>query len=154
MNGGRILAIRVKRRRDHSDRGTAAVELTLLVPALMVMLGLMVGGGRLWFARTTVNEAAQTAARSASLARTAGEAARSGAEAGRSSMDTGGLRCTDRTVHVDTGAFAVPVGTPATITSTISCSVQFGDVFLPGMPGSITLKGAGASALDTYRSRR
>lgn len=154
MNSAATLKTRGNRDSHIKERGTAAVELTLLVPALMVMLGLMVGGGRLWFARTTVNEAAQTAARSASLARTAGEAVRAGADAGRSSMDTGGLRCTNQTVHVDTGAFAVPVGSPATITSDISCSVPFRDVFLPGMPGSITLKGAGASALDTYRSRR
>ena len=57
----------LKRLRD--QRGAAAVELTLLVPALLLTLGLLVAGGRPWFARTTVNEAAQTAARAASLAR-------------------------------------------------------------------------------------
>ncbi len=50
------------------QRGAAAVELALLVPALLLVLGLLVAGGRLWFARTTVNEAAQTAARAASRA--------------------------------------------------------------------------------------
>ena len=38
----------LKRLRD--QRGAAAVELTLLVPALLLTLGLLVAGGRLWFA--------------------------------------------------------------------------------------------------------
>ena len=59
-------------RRD--QRGSAAVELTLAVPALMIILALLVAGGRLWFARTSVADAAYSAARSGSLARTAGEA--------------------------------------------------------------------------------
>ena len=125
----------------------------MLVPALVILLGLMVGGGRLWFARTTVNEAAQSAARSASLARSAGQAAKDGDSAAGLSLQTLGLECTSRSVTVDTGAFAVAVGTPATITSTVVCAVPFTDLLLPGMPGSITLKGSAASALDTYRSR-
>ena len=63
---------RGRRRRD--QRGSAAVELTLAVPALMIILALLVAGGRLWFARTSVSDAAYSAARSGSLARTAGEA--------------------------------------------------------------------------------
>ena len=50
-------------------------------------------------------------------------------------------------------AFAAPVGTPSTVTSTILCMVDFSDVFLPGWPGSIQLTGRGSAALDTYRSR-
>ncbi len=45
------------------ERGSASVELTVMVPALVLMLGLIVAGGRVWFARTTVNEAAHSAAR-------------------------------------------------------------------------------------------
>jgi Flp pilus assembly protein TadG len=139
------------RRNNH---GSSAVEVALLVPALVILLGLMVGGGRLWFARTTVSEAAQMAARSASLSRSAEQAAADGAAAGQASLDTGGLRCTDQQVSVDTAAFAVPVGTPATVRSHVTCSVPFGDVFLPGMPGSIRLSSDASSALDTYRSRQ
>ena len=68
-------------------------------------------------------------------------------------MTTAGLRCADSSVAVSTAAFAVPVGTPATVTSDIGCDVAFGDVFLPGMPGSIHLTGRGSAALDTYRAR-
>jgi Flp pilus assembly protein TadG len=137
--------------RDQS--GSVAVELALLAPALVLVLGLLVAGGRLWFARTTVVEAAQSSARAASLARSPGEASAVGAEAGHESMTTAGLRCASSSVRVSTAAFGVPVGTPATVTSVVSCSVPFGDVVLPGMPGSLQLTGRGSAALDTYRAR-
>jgi Flp pilus assembly protein TadG len=135
------------------QRGAAAVELTLLVPALLLVLGLLVAGGRLWFARTTVNEAAQTAARAASLARSSTTAIAAGREAGSQSLATAGLRCRSTSVSVSTAAFSVPVGTPATVTATILCVVDFSGVFLPGLPGSLQLTGRGSAALDTYRSR-
>jgi Flp pilus assembly protein TadG len=142
------------RTRVHRDeRGAAAVELTLMVPALVLVLGLLVAGGRLWFARTAVVEAAQTAARAASLARTAGQAHHDGQGAAAASLATAGLVCGNRTVIIGTGAFGVPAGTPATVTSVVECSVPFGDILLPGMPGSIRLSSRGTAALDTYRSR-
>lgn len=139
--------------RQRPDRGSVAVELALLTPALVLVLGLLVAGGRLWFARTTVVEAAQTSARAGSLARSATAAATRGAEAARQSMATAGLRCASSSVRIGTSAYGVPVGTPATVTSDITCRVSFGDVFLPGMPGSIELSGRGSAALDTYRAR-
>ena len=135
------------------QRGAAAVELTLLVPALLLVLGLLVVGGRLWFARTTVNEAAQTAARAASLARSSTAAIAAGREAGSQSLATAGLRCRSTSVSISTAAFAIPVGTPSTVTSRILCKVDFSDVFLPGWPGSLQLTGGGSAALDTYRGR-
>jgi Flp pilus assembly protein TadG len=141
----------LKRLRD--QRGAAAVELTLLVPALLLTLGLLVAGGRLWFARTTVNEAAQTAARAASLARSADSAASAGREAGTQSLGTAGLRCRSTSALINTAAFEVPPGTPATVTSTITCILDFSDVLLPGWPGSTELTGHGSAALDTYRGR-
>ena len=135
------------------QRGAAAVELTLLVPALLLMLGLLVAGGRLWFARTTVNEAAQTAARAASLARSASAASSAGQDAGAQSLATAGLRCRTTSVSINTTAFGVPAGTPSTLTSTVSCVADFSDVLLPGWPGSMELTGRGSAALDTYRGR-
>ena len=139
---------------SRAERGSVTVELTLVVPALVLVLGLLVAGGRLWFARATVVEAAQSAARAASLARTAGEAGADGRAAGQASLSTAGLVCSATSVQVETTAFAVPVGTPATVRSTVGCTVPLGDVVLPGLPGSIRLTGDGAAALDTYRSRR
>lgn len=140
-------------RRPGRQRGSATVELALVVPALVLVLGLLVAGGRIWFARTSVVEAAQTAARAASLARTAGAAGTEGRDAGRASLGTAGLRCRDVAVQVGTAAFAVPVGTPATVTAEVRCTVPLADVLLPGLPGAVALDGRGAAALDTYRAR-
>jgi Flp pilus assembly protein TadG len=136
-----------------NQRGAAAVELTLLLPALLLMLGLLIAGGRLWFARTTVNEAAQAAARAASLARSTYAATAAGREAGAQSLETAGLRCRSTSISINAAAFGVPAGTPSTVTSTITCNVDFSDVMLPGWPGSMELTGSGSAALDTYRSR-
>jgi hypothetical protein len=100
-----------------------------------------------------VIEAAHTSARAASLARTATQATADGQSAATASLSTAGLVCVDRSVVIGTAAYRVPVGTPATVTSTISCGVLFSDILLPGMPGSIALSGQGAAALDTYRGR-
>jgi Flp pilus assembly protein TadG len=130
------------------------VEITLLVPALVIFLGLLIAGGRLWFARTAVTEAAHASARAASLARTAAQANTDGQSAAAASLATVGLICVDRSIAIGAGAFSVPAGTPATVTSTINCRVPFSDIMLPGMPGSIRLVGQGSAALDTYRGRQ
>lgn len=139
--------------RRRSARGSATLELTVVLPALVLVLGLLVAGGRLWFARTTVAESAQTAARAASLARSATDASLVGRDAARASLATAGLRCSDTSVQIATAGFRVPVGTPATVGSTVSCTVPLADVALPGLPGSVSLTATGAAALDTYRSR-
>ena len=104
------MIISLRRHVPEDQRGAAAVELTLLVPALLLILGLLVAGGRLWFARTTVNEAAQSAARAASLARSAAAATAAGRDAGLQSLATAGLRCMSTSVSISTAAFAVPAG--------------------------------------------
>lgn len=141
------------RRWTFDERGAASVELVVIVPALVLMLGLLIAGGRLWFARATVVEAAQSAARAASLERSADSAHQAGVSAGARVLATDGLRCSGDSISVDTSAFGVPVGTPATVRSSVSCQVPFADLAIPGMPGSITVRSAGAAALDTYRAR-
>lgn len=135
------------------ERGAASVELVVIVPALVLVLGLLVAGGRLWFAHATVVEAAQSAARAASLERSAGSAHRAGVGAGARVLATDGLSCAASSVAVDTSAFSVPVGTPATVRASVVCRVPFADLAIPGMPGSITVRSLGAAALDTYRAR-
>ncbi len=142
-----------RRRRAHDERGAATVELALVVPALMLLMALLIVGGRLWYARTVVSEAGYAAARAGSLARTASEARLAAGSAGRQSLATAQLACEQVRVNVSTAGFRVPAGSPATVTATVRCSVPLTDVVLPGLPGRIELDGTGAAALDTYRSR-
>lgn len=130
-----------------------SVELVIIVPGLIMILGLLLAGGRIWLNRAVANDAAYSAARAASLARTPGQAQTDGVSQGYAAFDQRGLECREREVTVDTSGFAVAVGTPATITSAVSCVVDFSDLLVPGLPGSMRLTGTGAAALDTYRAR-
>lgn len=130
------------------------MELAILTPLVVVLLGMAIAGGRIYLARAVVSDAAAGAARAATLARSAGEAAGEAQRAARGTLATGGLTCAATNITVDTGAFAVAPGVPATVTSTVSCTISLADVTVPGMPGSMQLTGHGHSALDTYRARR
>jgi Flp pilus assembly protein TadG len=138
---------------ERDERGAVTVELVIVVPALVIMLGLLIAGGRIWFAKSTVDQAAQSAARAASLARDAGAARETGRDAAHASLATGGLECGGESVSIDTGGFAVAVGAPATVRATVSCTISFSDVVLTGLPGSMTVVRSEGSALDTYRAR-
>jgi len=55
---------------------------------------------------------------------------------------------------VDTAGFAVPVGTPATVSATVVCQVWLADLTpIPAMPGQVTIEATMQSPLDTYRGR-
>ncbi len=138
---------------DRDERGAVTVELVVIVPALIIMLGLLIAGGRIWFAKSTVAQAAQSASRAASLERSAGAARVAGRDAARSSLSTAGLDCADQSATIDTSGFAVAVGAPATVRATVTCTITFADVLLPGIPGSMAVSRTEASALDTYRNR-
>ncbi len=143
----------VGRRLGSDERGAAALELVLLVPALMIMVGLVVAGGRVWFARAAVDDAAASAARAASLARTPTQAVHDAEVVARADLKAADLHCRTAGIEVDTAAFALPAGHPGTVTAQVTCQVGLADIFLPGLPGSMRLDAVGSSALDTYRGR-
>lgn len=135
------------------QRGSLSVELVILVPVFVIMLGLMIAGGRLWVARTTVTEAAYSGARAASLARSSSQADSDGRRVVADQLDIRGVACLSRSIGIDSAAFSVPVGEPATIRAHVDCRIGFSDLLLPGMPGSIIVRADAESALDTYRER-
>lgn len=136
-----------------ADRGTAAVELAVAAPFLMLIVMVVVAGGRLELARGAVQQAAVDAARAASIARTAEAAAGSAAATAEAVLANQGLHCAGHQVTVDTGGFGLPVGTPATVSATVSCTVPLADLGVPGLPGERTITATAHSPLDTYRGR-
>ena len=139
--------------RPDSERGSATIEVVIIVPALMLFVALLVAAGRVQLAHQSVDAAAAEAARAASISRTAGEAQTRATVSGTQALANQGLRCASTSVTVDTAGFAVPVGTPATVSATINCVVALDDVALPGLPGTITVEATVRSPLDTYRGR-
>lgn len=139
-------------RRERSERGAAATELALLAPAVLLVVALMVAGARVWFARAAVTDAAQSAARAATLEHAVGPARASGLAMARAGLAD--VPCATTRIVVDTAGYAVAVGQPAQVTTSIACVVELGDLFGLGIPGSVTVEATGVSALDTYRRRQ
>ena len=135
------------RRRKGREAGVVAVELTLLMPVLVVALLFVVALGRIVTARGDVDAAARDGARAASLARDparADEAAR--AAAGRS-LTGGGVRCRSLEVRTDTGGWAAE----AMVAVEVACTVELADVALLGLPGTKELRSRFVAPLDVYR---
>ena len=134
------------------ERGSAAIELVLLVPALMLLLLFAVAGGRVAIAHGSVQQAAADAARAASIARTAGSAQTSAVTAARATLANQGLTCASMTVTLDTSGFSRPVGTPASVGATVSCTVELSELSLPGLPDRV-VSATVTSPLDVFRGR-
>ena len=136
-----------------SDRGSSALELTVLAPILLAFILVTIFGGRVALAHQATQAAATDAARAASISRTQQAAAGLARTTATTTLDQEGLRCTTTAVTLDTSAFSAPAGTPANITATVTCQVQLSDLVLPGIPGSRTVTSTVSSPLDTYRAR-
>ncbi|MBL7489713.1 pilus assembly protein [Frankia sp. AgB1.9] len=137
-----------RRGRPGRERGSAAVELALLAPLLVLLALAVLAAGRQTEARMQVNDAAAAAARAATIARTPTDAvsAARDAVAGMTTGDTAG--CQTPTVSLDVSDF-VPGGT---VTATVQCTVRLGDLTGLGLPGSVTLTASASEVLDKYRA--
>jgi Flp pilus assembly protein TadG len=136
-----------------ADRGSATIELAILAPALLALLGLVIVAGRISAAGSAVEQAAASAARTASIARDA-RAAQAGAQ--RSALDSlrdQGVTCQPLTSSVDTRGFAVAVGSPASVTVNVTCAVPLAALAVPGMPGRRTVTATMTSPIDRFRGR-
>lgn len=141
------------RRLRGGERGSVSLELVILAPGLLLVIGLLIYGGRLELAKQSIQSAASQAAREASIARTQPQANSTAAAAATRSLAEQGLDCITSSVSVDTSGFASPAGTPATITAEVTCVVHLSDLAVPGLPGSKTVTATADSPLDTYRER-
>ena len=135
------------------ERGSAAIEAAIGLPAFILFVGLIIAGGRLAVAHQALQTAAADAARSASIARDAGSAASSARQEAKTSLNNQNLRCRSIGVSVDTSGFRVPAGQPAELTVTLTCRVDLADVAVPGVPGSRLIRTTMSSPIDTWRER-
>jgi Flp pilus assembly protein TadG len=135
------------------DRGSVTLELAILTPALILVLGLVALAGRVEVAASAVEHAAAVGARAASLARTVEAAQRSATAAVDRELDSQGLRCVTSTVTVEATGLDAPLGATATVSVAASCTVTMADLAVPGLPGSRTLSSHATSSVDRFRSR-
>lgn len=135
------------------ERGSAAIEAVVVAPAVVALIGLVILGGRVALAHQAVQAVADSAARAASLARTADAAETAARDATRAGLDQD-LPCASHQLHLDLDGFTKPVGTPASVTATLSCDLAVAELAIPGLPGTLTVRATMSSPLDTHRERR
>ena len=139
--------------RMRDERGSAAVEAAVGVPAFVLFVGLIIFGGRTATTHSAVESAAADAARTASIARTASEAKQEAKAAAQASLANQDIHCLSVTVSVYVSDFAKTVGETGAVTATVECLLDLADLSVPGVPGSRLVKATGTSPLDTFRER-
>lgn len=137
----------------HSERGSAAIEAVIGVPAFVLFIGLIVFAGRSATAHQAVESAAADAARAASITREARTATTKAEESARLSINNQGLDCINVDVQVDAAQFRRPPGEPATVEVTVTCRLDLSDLVFPGVPGSHLITQTVVSPIDTWRGR-
>lgn len=135
------------------ERGSTSIEAAIVIPTVLIFILLLVAAGRVASAQSKVVTAAEAGARAASIERTSGQARTSAAQVAVATLRSGNVSC-NPDVSTSTGGFTVPVGQPASVTTTVNCTVTLGDLAVPGLPGSRTFTSTATSQLDTYRGRR
>ncbi|TYL51700.1 pilus assembly protein [Nocardioides sp. BGMRC 2183] len=140
-------------RNTRSSRGSVALETVLVVPAFLLLVGLIIYGGRTAITHQSLEAAANDAARSGSLERSGPEAARAAEAAARASIEDQDIPCVAVQVSTDQSGFQTAVGTDATFRVTVSCRLDLSDLAVPGVPGSRVLTASISSPIDTWRER-
>jgi Flp pilus assembly protein TadG len=131
-----------------SDDGSAAVELVLITPVLLLLMMFALLAGRFALARNQVTEAARDAAREASTWPTARAANQAGVQRGLDSLHAGKVSCQQPQVTIDTSRLE-PGGE---VVADVSCTVAVDDVLGLRIAGSRTFHARAVSVVDTFRS--
>lgn len=142
MNAGRSPAS------TSADHGSAAVELVLITPLLVLVLMTVVALGCLADARLVVADAAHQTARAASLARTETGARATARDTAHAALHQAGAACS-RSQVVLTMRGLQP---GSAVTARLTCTVALGDLTHTGFPGRVTLTSTAVSPIDVHRS--
>ena len=144
----------LRQRLGPADRGAEPLETAIMVPVVLLFCGLIAVGGAVALAHLAVQHAAFEAARTASLARTPAEASSQVRQSAEDSLTNAvGVDCTSSTVTVDTLGFSLPVGTEATVTARVACTVSLDILGFDNIVGDRHITAEATSPLDRYRER-
>ncbi len=133
--------------RWRGDAGTAAGELVVMVPMVMLLVGFAILVGRLSTTQQDVTSASRDAARAAAVRQYQAAARADGIAAAERTMSESGLGCVHLDVTLDLDDFA-PGGQ---VTATVTCAVGLDDVVGLGIPGTRSVTATSTSPVDTYR---
>lgn len=129
-----------EQRRWRSEHGSMTLETAVLVPGVLALVGLVVLGARVASAHQVVAQAAEDAARAATLARTQAGATAAAAQAASADL-SGPVVCKPWSAGVS-GTL-----TPgATLVARVSCTTTLGI-----LPGTYAISASAGSVVDTLR---
>lgn len=134
--------------RRRGEQGTAAIELVLVAPVLIVVMLFVVGLGRMAHARQQIDAVAADSARAASLERNTSTSAQAAKTAAEASLGEAGVSCTNLDVNVDLDSYQ-PGGQ---VRVTVSCVAKLGDVALAGFPGTRKFTAEAVVPIETHRA--
>ncbi|ATL70652.1 TadE/TadG family type IV pilus assembly protein [Nocardia terpenica] len=139
--------------RVDDDRG-AVLEQVIITPVVLLLIGIIIVGGRITFAHQEVELAAFAAARAASIARTGAQAAGDAQIAAQQNLLARGLDCVGApVVTTDVAGFVLPPGRLASVTTQVTCVVSLDALLLPGIGGTRVITASATSPIDTFRER-
>jgi len=142
----RAARARLARLCSESERGSVAVELTLIAPIFVLLMLLIVALGRASDASIQVQDAAHAAARAATLASYPGAADSAARQAAEGALTQTGTTCKGMDVTADVGSLAPG----SVIRVTVSCTVNFSDLSGIDIPGAHTITASSSSIVDLY----
>jgi Flp pilus assembly protein TadG len=131
----------------HDERGSAAAELTLITPLLILLLLFVVLCGRLADTKLRIDDVAHQAARAATLARSPSQATAAAQATANPALASAGITCQSLSVATDTQGLRPG----STVTVTISCTVGLGDLTMLDVPGTRTFESSFSSPVDVWR---
>jgi len=158
-------------RRDRHDSGLASIELVILLPAFVLLVLLATYLGRTNLAQSSIDSAAQDAARAASLQRSLPDALAAAQQAAVTTLDSEAIPklkdngspspCVPGTVTATIAnapladPFQTALGAPSRVDVKVSCTVYLSDLVFPGIPvsGNVTMTSTFSSPVDDYRVR-
>lgn len=141
----------VRSRRRAGDRGSLAVELAVVAPALLALLALVLSYGRFGQVTALLEAAARDGARAASQARSVDDAQERVSDIVETAVEAAPASCRDTAVGVVVGGVFEPGDN---VTVEVQCTVTFSDLGAWGTPGSTTVVRRFASPLDPNRGVR
>lgn len=131
------------------ERGSATVELVVLVPVVVVFVCFVAALGRFEVARAQVVGAARAGAEAAAEAPSPGAASEAALQAAPVALQAAGTPC--RHVAVSTGTATFEPG--GFVQVTVRCTVPLSDLSVPGLPGSASTTSTVQAPIDTYRNQ-
>lgn len=132
------------------ERGAAVIELVLLMPILVLLLELVVVGGRVGATEHDMTSVAHEGARAASVAATFHTAETRSDGAVAAALVRHGYRC--RSVRASVVSSGAEFADRDRVSVRVSCDVPLADLGIVGLPGVTTVTATSTASLDPYRS--